>query len=103
MLNQHALKVLYYAQIHSILQYGIVVWGNMINKAQLKRLQKLQNTSVRQIDSRRHTEEIYSMYNIPKLEQMILLENTKLWYKQQTDQLPARLIKLMTEDHSQSH
>ena len=45
-LGQHALKVLYYAQIHSIIQYGIVIWGNMINKSQLKKLQKLQNAGV---------------------------------------------------------
>ena len=102
MLNPHALKVLYYAQIHSILQYGIVLWGNMINKSQIKRLQKLQNTSVRQIDSRKHTEEIYRIHKIPKIEQLILLENTKLWHKHQTNQLPPRLQKLMTEDHTQS-
>ena len=102
LLNPHALKVLYYAQIHSILQYGIVLWGNMINKSQIKRLQKLQNTSVRQIDSRKHTEEIYCIHKIPKIEQLILLENTKLWHKQQTNQLPPRLQKLMTEDHTRS-
>ena len=51
LLNLNAMKVLYYAQIHSILQYGIVVWGNMAQKSQIKRLQKLQNSSVRQIDS----------------------------------------------------
>ena len=102
MLNPHALKVLYYAQIHSILQYRIVLWGNMINKSQIKRLRKLQNTSVRQIDSRKHTEEIYRIHKINKIEQLILLENTKLWHKQQTNQLPPRLQKLMTEDHTQS-
>ena len=45
-LGQHALKILYYAQIHSIIQYGIVIWGNMISKSQIKKLQKLQNASV---------------------------------------------------------
>ena len=51
MLGQHALKVLYYAQIHSIIQYGIVIWGNMISKAPLNKLQKVQNASVRQLDN----------------------------------------------------
>ena len=74
----------------------------MINKSQIKRLQKLQNTSVRQIDSRKHTEEIYHIYQIPKIEQLVLLENAKVWHKQQTNQLPLRLQKLVTEDHSQS-
>ena len=94
--------MLYYAQIHSILQYGIVLWGNMANKSQVKKLQKLQNISVRQIDSHKHTEEIYRIHKIPKIQQLILLENTKLWHRQQTNQLLPRLQKLMTEDHSQS-
>ena len=102
LLNLHALKVLYYAQIHSILQYGIVLWGNMINKAQIKKLQKLQNTSVRQIDSRKHTEDIYRCHKIPKIEQLITIENTKLWHKQQTKQLPPTLQCIMTEDHTRS-
>ena len=102
MLNPHALKVLYYTQIHSILQYGIVLWGNMINKSQIKKLQKLQNISVRQIDSRKHTEEIYRLHKIPKIEQIITIENTKLWHKQQTKQLPPTLQRIMTEDHTRS-
>ena len=82
LLHLHAMKVLYYAQIHSILQYGIVVWGNMASKAQIKRLQKLQNISVRQINSQKHTKEVYHKYKIPKIDQMTHLENAKLWHKQ---------------------
>ena len=74
----------------------------MINKSQIKKLQKLQNVSVRQIDSHKHTEEIYRIYKIPKIEQLITIENTKLWHKQQTNQLPPTLQKIMTEDHTQS-
>ena len=74
----------------------------MANKSQVKKLQKLQNISVRQIDSRKHTEEIYRMHKIPKIQQLILLENTKLWHRQKTNQIPPRIQKLMTEDHSQS-
>ena len=74
-LSLHAMKVLYYTQIHSIIQYGIVVWGNMVNKTQIKRLQKLQSISVRQTDSQKHTDEVYQKYKIPKIDQLIALEN----------------------------
>ena len=75
MLSQHALKVLYYAQIHSVIQYGIVVWGNMLSKAQLKKLQKLQNVSVRQLDNKLHTDDIYKKHEIPKIGWLIMIEN----------------------------
>ena len=102
LLNSHALKVLYYAQIHSLIQYGIVLWGNMINKSQLKKLQKLQNISVRQIDSRKHTDEIFRVHGIPKVQQLITLENVKLWHKQQLNTLPSRIQQIMPEDHGKS-
>ena len=99
-LGQHAQKVLYYAQIHSIIQYGIVIWGNMKNKSQIKKLQKLQNASVRQIDYKKHTDEIYKEYQIPRIEQLIKIENAKIWHKQQINRLPLQLQTVMTFDHS---
>ena len=67
-LGQHALRVLYYAQIHSIIQYSIVIWGNMISKSQIKKLQKLQNASVRQIEYKKHMDEIYKEHHMPRIE-----------------------------------
>ena len=88
MLSQHALKVLHYTQIHSVIQYGIVIWGNMISKAQINKLQTLQNASVRQLDNKLHTDEIYKKHKIPKIAQLIRLENAKIWHKQQSRMLP---------------
>ena len=99
MLNKHALKVMYYAQIHSIIQYGIVIWGNMISKTQLNKLQKLQNVSVRLLENNLHTDGIYKRHNIPKIDQQIQIENAKLWHRQQTNTLPKRLQTIMTLDH----
>ena len=100
LLGQHTLKVLYYAQIHSIIQYGIVIWGNMINKSQIKKLQKLQNASIRQIDYKKHTDEIYKEHQIPRIEQLIKIENAKIWHKQQINRLRLQLQTVMTLDHS---
>ena len=99
-LGQYALKVLYYVQIHSTIQYGIVIWGNMISKSQIKKLQKLQNASVRQIEYKKHTDEIYNEHHIPRIEQLIKIENAKIWHKQQINQLPLQLQTVMTFDHS---
>ena len=57
---------------------------------------------MRQIDSHKHTEEIYRLHKIPKIEQLITIENMKLWHKQQNKQLPPTLQRIMTEDHTRS-
>ena len=49
-LSKHALKTLYYAQLHSVLAYGIVMWGSLASQANLNKLQKIQNTCIRIID-----------------------------------------------------
>ena len=46
-LTTHALKLIYYAQINSHLQYGILNWGNMLTVTQIDKLQKLQNKCIR--------------------------------------------------------
>ena len=49
-----------------------------------------------------HTDEIYWKYKIPKFDQILKIENVKLWHKQQSNQLPTRLQTIMTEDHTHS-
>ena len=41
-LNTHCLRILYFAQIQSVLSYGIVVWGTLIKESDLNTLQKIQ-------------------------------------------------------------
>ena len=42
-LTIHAKKVLFFAQVQSVLTYGIGAWGNMFNQTKRTRLQKIQN------------------------------------------------------------
>ena len=49
-LTIHAKRVLFFAQIQSLLTYGIGAWGNMINTTQRTRLQKQQNQIVHLVE-----------------------------------------------------
>ena len=66
LLTKHAKKILYYAQMHSIFQYGIVIWGPLISNTKLKKLQKLQNKCIQLIDPCISTDKIYKEHNIPQ-------------------------------------
>ena len=101
LLTTHAGKILYYAQIHSHLQYGLINWGNMLSHQQLNQLQKLQNKCVQLINLYLHVENNYQTYKIPKLHQMIWLGNVKLWHQCSLGTLPKNLAQSMTSDHNE--
>ena len=98
LLTVHAKKVLYYAQIHSNLSYGLLIWGNMITSEDMKKLQRIQNKCVQLIDLKMSVDEIYRTHKILNITQMIDLENYKIWFKHYQNRLPVRLSKLMNED-----
>ena len=97
-LTAHAKKILYFAQIQSILTYGLVIWGNMITESQLSHLQKLQDKCVQLISPRRNTNNIYEEHKILNLKELLLLENVKTWYKHKTKILPMQLYGNMSND-----
>ena len=102
LLTTHAKKVLYFAQIHSLLTYGLVIWGNMISTSDLRRLQKLQDKGVQLIANHRNLEDNYKENRILKIEQLITLDNIKIWYKCNRNSLPTRLTENMKTDHQKS-
>ena len=61
-LTVHAKRILYFAQIYSVLTYGIVIWGTMINKARLNDLQRVQDICVKQLDTRLSISDIYKTH-----------------------------------------
>ena len=93
-LTQHALKVVYFAQIHSNLTYGIGVWGSLIPKESLKRLQKIQSTCKKILDNKGP-----ATMHILIVEDQIKLELCKLWHKGTLGLLPANLELAMNTDH----
>ena len=91
-LSQHALKVIYFAQIHSNLSYGIGIWGSLIPKETLYKLQKIQDTC-KKILKPDYSRSILSVVDL------INLEMSKLWHKKSLGILPHNLELAMSTDH----
>ena len=102
LLTTHAKKILYFAQVQSIITYGLVIWGNMLSSAQLNQLQKLQDKSVQLISPHSKLYEIYRQHKILQVHQLVTLENIKLWYKHTKKLLPKKLQENMSLDHLNS-
>ena len=98
LLTFHAKRVLYFAQIQSNLTYGLLIWGSMMSVENKNKLEKLQNKCIQIIDPISPLAEIYKQNKILKINQLVLLENCKTWYKCYHNLLPNRLSKLMKED-----
>ena len=98
-LTVHAKKILYYAQVHSLLAYGLIIWGNMLNRTRQTRLQKIQNKAVQLIAPHKNLRAIYKDHRILNIAQLIQLENIKMWHKYHNNQLPEKLQHNMSTDH----
>ena len=92
-------KIVYYAQIHSNLSYGLSVWGSMAPKSLLHKIQNIQDTSVSLINCKEGTDKNYTRYKILNINQNIELETCKLWHKHHLNVLPSKLSSEMTHNH----
>ena len=101
LLSQHALRVMYFAQLHSVMTYGIVMWGGLTSQCNLNKIQKIQNACVRIIERQRCASQKSSFSNlrILSVSQTIDLELQKLWHKYQLGLLPPGLKEIMSSDH----
>ena len=100
LLSAHAKRILYFAQIQSNLTYGLLIWGTMIANEDLRKLEKVQDKCVQLIEPRRQLCDIYKDNSILKLQSLIKLENAKTWHKYYNNELPAKLMEMMREDHN---
>ena len=101
LLDSQSQKVLYYAQFHSILSYGLLVWGNMITQTQLSKISKLQENAVQLIEPNSEIQTIYLKHGILPIEKLVELENYKVWYKYYHNLIPVKLKEIMTVDSNQ--
>ena len=98
LLNTSAQKSLYYAQIHSHLQYGIVSWGNMISTTEISKLQSIQNKCIATLSPVKNITETFKRERILNIKELIQLSNSKLVYKLLNNLLPQRLTDAFATD-----
>ena len=89
LLSTEARRQIYYAQIHSNLIYGLVIWGNMIDKTNLSKLEKLQKKCIAAICPSKRANDVISTQQILLLPELIELENYKIWQKHTLSLLPT--------------
>ena len=102
-LNKASKKLVYYAHLNSHITYGILVWGNMIDKEIKNKIQKCMDTCFNLIAHLPPTPLNYKKEKIVRLEDLILLENTKLSYKLQYSLLPQKLHSMLLSDSKKKH
>ena len=103
LLLTHAMKVLYYAQFHRILSYGISMWGPMSNRSLINQIQKLQDKAVKCIDNGSVKTDVYKTHKILSVDQLIELELCKLEFCLVNNLLPSLLARaLQSDQHDRS-
>ena len=97
-LNKASKKLVNYAHINSHITYGILVWGNMIDNETKNKIQKCMDTCFNLITHLPPIPLNYKKEKMLRLEELLLLENTKLSYKLQHSLLPQKLHSMLLSD-----
>ena len=98
LLDLHSKKVLYYAQFHSHLKYGMSIWGNMMSSVYQKKLEKLQDKAFEISFNLSPKLYNYNKVEVPCIPNMIKLENCKLMYQYLAKMLPKKIQDTMKTD-----
>ena len=99
------LKPIYYAHIHSHLIYGLSIWGNLINKHQRNRIQKLQMDCLKLLNKGHNNPmtDIYQQHKILPFNSLIKQELIKLGYSISTNNAPSPIIKIYRNEEKKRH
>ena len=92
--------MLYDAQVFSHVNYGIGIWGNLVNKQILCKFQKIQNKCLSYIlHHKRINDKNFTNLRILKINEIIKLDNLKFAYKYYHGHLPLEINKNVLHDH----
>ena len=97
-LTKSSKKLVYYAHIYSHICYGLVIWGNMLDKTTKTKIQKCMDICFNLITHLTPSKENYKKEKMLRLEELLYLENTKLGYKLEHYLLPQNLHMMMISD-----
>ena len=100
LLDRNSLRKIYFAHIHSHLNYGLSIWGSMISSSLLKELSKLQLHCIEMILRTKSTDVSIAMrqMNILPLNRMIQFNLCKLGHQMTHKLLPQPLQKIVNAD-----
>ena len=93
------MRILYFAQIQSILTYGIVAWGPMIKQSDLKSLQQIRDNCMRCICPKNPLAEIYETLCVLPVFKLIQLKRAKMGFRLCNDLLPLKWSEALLTDH----
>ena len=99
LLTSKAKRLLYFSQIHSHLCYCLCVWGSMLQKHLVNKLEKAQCSAVMLINPNSSVDEIFRNCKILRFTDMVQFEQCKMGYKLCHNLLPAKLTQNMLLDH----
>ena len=99
LLSTHALKSLYYAQIHSNIIYGLSMWGPMTGCGLMNQIQSIQDKAVACIEAGKKIKETYRKHGILKVDELVKVELCKLGYKLTHHMLRTPVSDALLTDH----
>ena len=96
--NEQALKTIYHAHIQSHINYGLLIWGTMITKDKLQRLQLIQDRCIKLIAKTGTLTNKYKKLKIKKLTEQIKLQEIKVGYRLVNNLLPNKISQQILSD-----
>ena len=102
MFDKDTLKLIYHAHIQSHIVYGLNVWGGMVAKEVLNKLQKIQNYCLTMIQPRQHSIITAKKEKILTIKSLIRLEHLKLGYRMMNKTMPSKIISHLCTDQNKA-
>ena len=97
--DKSTLKLIYYAHIHSHITYGLSMWGGMVSKEVINKIQKVQNICLSMVEQSQKTAITTRKEHILNISSLICLEHLKLGYRLLQHTLPSKIASLLSTDH----
>ena len=98
-LSSQALKLIYFAQVQSHVQYGLLVWGNQCKESHKTSIQK-QLTKCWRLTAKGKAHDKADKMSFLTLKKLIKLENYKLGYKIENGLVPVKISRMVSCDRN---